>query len=113
MRRPAVPTDELIQRLAAIVGPAHAELSHLREWRELYAGRTAVCSNRAPRKRSPASSRLLTRTPYPSCPKGEIPAWSALAARWRTERHKGQGHEAARQPPMREPWLAGSRLSAV
>ena len=48
MNRPAAPTAELMQRLAAIVGPAHAltdpaaQLSHLREWRELYAGRTAI-----------------------------------------------------------------------
>jgi FAD/FMN-containing dehydrogenase len=46
--RSTAPTAELIQRLAAIVGPAHAltdpraQLSHLREWRELYAGRTAI-----------------------------------------------------------------------
>ena len=48
MNRPAAPTAELMQRLAAIVGPAHAltdpaaQLSHLREWRERYAGRTAI-----------------------------------------------------------------------
>jgi FAD/FMN-containing dehydrogenase len=48
MKRPAVPTAELVQRLADIVGPAHvltdpaAQLSHLREWRDLYAGRTAI-----------------------------------------------------------------------
>ena len=47
MNRPAAPT-ELMQRFAAIVGPARAltdpaaQLSHLREWRELYAGRTAI-----------------------------------------------------------------------
>jgi hypothetical protein len=40
MMRPAVPTAELMHRLAAIVGPAHvltdpaAQLSHPREWRE-------------------------------------------------------------------------------
>jgi FAD/FMN-containing dehydrogenase len=44
----AAPTAELIERLAAIVGPAHAltdrdaQLSHLREWRGLYVGRAAI-----------------------------------------------------------------------
>jgi FAD/FMN-containing dehydrogenase len=46
--RAATPTAEVIERLAAIVGPARvlcdpsAQLSHLREWRDLYAGCAAI-----------------------------------------------------------------------
>ncbi len=50
LRSPALasPTPELIQKLAEIVGPAHAltdpdqQLPYLREWRDLFIGRTPV-----------------------------------------------------------------------